>query len=393
MALVRFSDVVGHQAQRQVLARAVLGGRPHHAYLFEGPAGVGKTTVARALVARLACLDAAPDAADACGRCRSCKAFAHGGHPDIEVLARTGASIRIAAVREAIAKLRYEPVVGAFRAVIVEEADLLREEAANALLKTLEEPRSGTIFVLVTDRPQRVLGTILSRTQRLRFGPLAVEDVAQVLQREGADAGAAGLVAPLAGGSLHAARQMSDPARLKVADQIARYVLTLPTREPTEAAAFVELLSADIAALQPSEAPLETDAGPAMTTTAAEARRNAGRSGGPSGSTKARAGTTGKSRGSKRRGLDREGLQWTIDVVRAALRDALVVAVGADPQQQPQRRLAAELSGMAGATSAEAILRVLDACDALDARMVMNPNPRLALEHLLVEAGVTLRTG
>lgn len=369
MALFRFSDLRGHRAPLAALQRLVARGLAGHAYLFEGPAGVGKDTVAQAFLARLACVGALAEAADACGLCRSCAALLRSEHPDMTRIAKDGASIKIDQVRDSLKRLRYEPTVGRIKGVLVESADLLREEAANALLKTLEEPPSATVFVLVTSKPQRLLDTIRSRCQALRFAELSLDDVAALLVAENVPADEARVAAALAQGSMHRARELCDPARMAVVDLVARFTLGLGTTPPSDAAGFVDALGAQVALVGATAEAAETET---------EAS-TAGATAPPS----VAATPPGK--------VGREDLQGVIDVVRAVLRDALLVGAGQDPDTLPHARYAADLRRLAGRCDAGRLLEVVDACGRLEDRLTVNPNPRLALQALLVDAAQRMK--
>jgi DNA polymerase-3 subunit delta' len=183
-----FRDVIGHGRIVSLLSRAIARDSLPPALLFAGPSGVGKRRVATALAAAINCQ--APRSADglerdACGTCPSCARIARGVHPDVITLSpgESGA-IKIEAVRDVIDRAGYRPFEGRRRVVIVDEADALVPAAQNALLKTLEEPPSASIFLLVTASPDALLPTVRSRCPRLRFGSLSDADVARALVRD-----------------------------------------------------------------------------------------------------------------------------------------------------------------------------------------------------------------
>ena len=167
--------VLGQETPRRALARAIASGRISHAYLLSGPEGVGKRRFADALARTLLCARSGegggdPDAVGECGVCAAC-ALPLASHPSFRVLeALAAGSIEIASVRETIAALSLR--TDGRRAVVIDGADALGDAAAAALLKTLEEPPPGIVFLLVTSRPAHLLETIHSRTQRLPFAPL-----------------------------------------------------------------------------------------------------------------------------------------------------------------------------------------------------------------------------
>jgi DNA polymerase-3 subunit delta' len=159
------------------------------ALLLAGPQGVGKRRVAQALAEALNCLEpvAAADGSgrDACGACAACGKIARGIHPDVIVIepGETGAT-KIEQVREVIDRAQYRPFEGRRRVVVIDEADAMVPPAQNALLKTLEEPPSASVFILVSSVPDMLLETVRSRCPRLRFAPLLPADVAAVLVRD-----------------------------------------------------------------------------------------------------------------------------------------------------------------------------------------------------------------
>ena len=159
-----------------VLRRAIERGRVPHAYLFSGPPGAPLVDTALALAAALNCQGAARAAADACGECDACAKIVAGIHPDVVTLVREGAAniVPIESVRgQVIARIALPPHEADVRMFVVEEATAMAPPAANALLKTLEEPPARTLFVLCTTAAEQLLPTIRSRCQRVRFSAAA----------------------------------------------------------------------------------------------------------------------------------------------------------------------------------------------------------------------------
>jgi DNA polymerase III subunit delta' len=236
----------GVRAQETAVAtirRALAKGRVHHAYLFEGPAGVGKEKVAFGLAQALVC-ERREDTAtkdEACGECSACvravprEGHARPVHPDVIVLERglyDGATIgrktdetqdiSIHQIRTLVlARAAFPPHEGRAKVFIIRRAEELNTSAANALLKTLEEPGRGTHFILLSAAPDMLLPTIRSRTQRVRFANLPDEVVESLLAAGGVEAARAREIAALAGGSMETALGLADP---DASDQRDRFV-------------------------------------------------------------------------------------------------------------------------------------------------------------------------
>ena len=170
-----FDQVVGQQHVVSTLENAVLEGRTSHAYLFCGPRGTGKTTMARILAKALMCEQGPGHLPD--GTCEQCKLIAAGEHPDVyelDAASRTGVdNVR----EEIINRVNYAPVRGNYKFYIIDEVHMLTTAAFNALLKTLEEPPEHVVFVLCTTDPQKIPETILSRVQRFDFRAIGAPDI------------------------------------------------------------------------------------------------------------------------------------------------------------------------------------------------------------------------
>jgi len=208
-----FEEVVGQEPVTRTLKNAVAQGRVAHAFLFSGPRGVGKTSVARILAKALNCAEGPTPAP--CNRCQACREITNGS--SLDVLEIDGASNRgIDEVRDLREKIKYLPAQGTYRVYIIDEVHMLTREAFNALLKTLEEPPAHAIFIMATTEPHKVPATILSRCQRYDFRriptDLILAHLENLVRQEGwtLDPEGLALVAREAEGSLRDAQGFLD---------------------------------------------------------------------------------------------------------------------------------------------------------------------------------------
>ena len=234
----RFADLIGQDHVTVPLMRALGANRAHHAYLFSGPRGCGKTSSARILARSLNC-EQGPTP-EPCGVCRSCIELAPNGPGSIDVIELDAASNRgIDQARELREKAVYAPAASRFKIYIIDEAHQLTTEAANALLKLVEEPPEHLRFVFATTEPDKLLGTIRSRTHHYPFrlvpAKLLVENLAMICEKEGvpAEVPALALVARASGGSVRDAQSIlgqlvggAGPAGVTYADALAQLGFT-----------------------------------------------------------------------------------------------------------------------------------------------------------------------
>jgi DNA polymerase-3 subunit delta' len=230
-----FERILGQTAATETLERALQTGKVHHAYRFEGPRGVGKEMAAFAFAQALVCTTPPPAGHihRACGTCSACtRAVTLSSepprvplHPDVvlierglyspEALRRSRPELQDISVdqirRLILERSAFPPYEGRARVFIVRRADELSLAAANALLKTLEEPGPNTYFILLTDRGNDLLPTILSRTLVVRFGPLAESVVKKIIESQGTAGETAEMAAELSGGSVETALALADP--------------------------------------------------------------------------------------------------------------------------------------------------------------------------------------
>ena len=220
-----FREILGQDWVVSHLKAARLAGRLSHAYLFLGPAGVGKATTARALAAALNCAQPGADG-DACGTCPSCRRMQAGTHPDFLVISpeESKAQIGIERIRELRRLTAYPPLGGGWRVVLIKPAEALtvqNDAAANALLKTLEEPPDQHLLVLIARGEADLLPTIVSRCHKLAFAPLPSALIIQELEkRRSLPRSQAALVAALSGGSLGRAIALDPEELVRQRDQV-----------------------------------------------------------------------------------------------------------------------------------------------------------------------------
>lgn len=219
-----WTSVIGQAEAIRRLSRSVGSGRLGHAYAFVGPTGVGKKPTALAFAQALLCPQATPGHFDACGTCSACQQVDNLSHPDLLLLelppdkaSHPVASIVGEREERKRAGLCYEialhPLIAQRRVAIIDDAEALNDEGANALLKTLEEPPAWAVIILIVAGLDQLLPTIRSRCQVVPFEPLSATDLTSILagQPEAPPAGDLARVLPLAEGSLTTARQLLDP--------------------------------------------------------------------------------------------------------------------------------------------------------------------------------------
>jgi DNA polymerase III subunit delta' len=170
-----FRDIIGHRRLLDLLARSIARQTLPPSLIFEGPTGAGKRATAIAVAQALNCMQSGPDA---CGECAACGKITRGVHPDVLIVEPgDSGSIKIEQVRDIADRANYRPFEGRRRVIIIDEADALVTAAQNALLKTLEEPPSTSVFILATARPDMLLPTVRSRCIRLRFAAGAADEI------------------------------------------------------------------------------------------------------------------------------------------------------------------------------------------------------------------------
>jgi DNA polymerase III subunit delta' len=177
---MKFSTLIGNPRIKQLLQRAVSDGRISQGLIFAGPRGVGKHQFALALAQAINC--ERPLEGDACGNCATCRKFAAREFTDVKTIEPDGQFIKIEQTREMAREAYFRPYEGRRRVYILNDAERLKEQAANSILKTLEEPPETSLLILITAKPYALLETIRSRCQMMNFAPLATAELEAHLQ-------------------------------------------------------------------------------------------------------------------------------------------------------------------------------------------------------------------
>ena len=245
---LRFAYLLGHDKPKVLLREAVVKNKMGHAYLFRGPDGVGKKRTALTLAAYINCKS--PLDGDSCGRCTTCRKYFSGNHPDLILVEPDGAAIKIGRIRELMHQLTFPPLEAKVRVIVLEDIHTMRREAANSLLKTLEEPAPGNLLILTADLAGNVLPTILSRCQIISFGSLDHKDMARVLMQENdMEESLAFTLAAVAEGSLGRAKLLWQEGLLSLRQEVVEGLL-LGQQNQAETIAQVFRLSEKGAALK-----------------------------------------------------------------------------------------------------------------------------------------------
>jgi DNA polymerase-3 subunit delta' len=238
-----FADLTGHQKQLAILRSALISQRLHHAYLFLGPEGVGKRTIAVSYAKAIHCRERNNDF---CDRCENCRRIADGNHPDVRIIEPLAEKkeISIQQIRELERELNYRSFTGKQKVLIIDPATSMNLSAQNALLKTLEEPPRKTSIILIATHGGGLLPTLRSRCMRLSFAPLPRRDVAAYLQtKHGRAAEDAAFLASMSMGSIGAALNLEENELLKSRREWAGMLGALKTADYQSAMAAAEALA------------------------------------------------------------------------------------------------------------------------------------------------------
>jgi len=316
-----FVSIYGQEGPIAVLKSALVKKRVPHAFLFYGAEGIGKRTTALVFAKALNC---EAGGADACDACTSCRKIDSGNHPDILIIRPEGQFIKVADIKELQERMRFQPLEGARRVVIIDDAERMNITSANSLLKTLEEPSPTNVFILVSSRPHLLPLTILSRCHRLRFNPVQRDVIAAFLEKELALApDKAIILASSSGGSIGRALTLHKGDYIALRDSILGRI-SKGTLDPLGCLALAGELAGD-----------------------------------------------------------REDIQEALDILKTWYRDLLVFKETGRAEALINRDHAGEIGHLAGLTDGSAILRGIRTIQGAAAAIERNVNKPLTLETMV----------
>ena len=240
-------NLIGHEWAVDMLKKHVVHGTTRHAYLFAGPPGLGRRSLALRFAQALNC-QTPIDAGIPCGTCRNCKQIDAMQHPDLAVVQAEseGGSLKVDQIRDTRRSLTLKPYVANYRVALFLRFQQANDNAANALLKTLEEAPSYAVLILTADNPEQLLPTIVSRCEVLRLRPLKIEEVQRELENRGMETVQAKLIAHISGGRFgYALRLIGSESLLEKREQRLNDLLTLIPASRVEKFAYADKLARD----------------------------------------------------------------------------------------------------------------------------------------------------
>jgi len=229
--LIDFEEIHGQSRAKKLIGRLIRSTRVPHALLLTGRQGIGKKSFALASAALAMCRDSENNSFSPCGNCNSCRRLRSNMNPDLILIAPEGTVIKIDQVRNIIPELKFKPSYSAKRVIVVEEAEKMTEEAANALLKSLEEPPPHNIFILLATDAHRLLPTIVSRCCQIRLEPVPHEVLKRIaIDKSGLDNDTADVCAFLAGGSIEKLNEWCTEEKLRTWKEVNQVIENLKTQ-------------------------------------------------------------------------------------------------------------------------------------------------------------------
>ncbi len=239
-----FKDIIGQERAINILRNSIRRNRLTHAYLFSGPRGVGKRATALALAKALNCVEHSDEA---CGICLSCRKINDSNHPDVKVIEPQGLSLSIAQMRELQKEISLKPLEGRWKIYIISEAEKMTPQAANSLLKTLEEPPPHSLIILVTSQEDSLLPTIISRCQRIKFDLIPRAMISQKVQELCEISGQqADIIATLSGGNLGKALRMKEEGFLERREMIISSLSAAANSKPLQLLQLARRFSSEL---------------------------------------------------------------------------------------------------------------------------------------------------
>jgi len=240
-----FLDIYGHEKQIVFFKQALAQNRVGHSYLFSGIDAAGKKALALEFAKVVNC-EKVDEINDSCGKCPACLKISRNNHPDIFLVEAEGQFIRIAAIREIQKQMTFKPMEGRKRVFVIDNADKMNDQAANALLKTLEEPSPANILILVTAKPYTLPSTIISRCHHIRFNPLSIDTVTKFLiERGNMEKQNALLLAGLSGGSIGQALELNKDDVIAYRAEILSLLTNTKKSDPLSLLAFASFFGQD----------------------------------------------------------------------------------------------------------------------------------------------------